>query len=298
MEEPRTEAGPETGELDEVGVPERIESEALAPSAAGGRPWWKFWARPRREHQVQALQAGYFELLELVRSIRQHLDGESNNRADFKDAISPLPVALRSMESLSESQKQIVTALNTLQGSVERSETRDREVLGSMRELNGTLGGIDRTNQRTAETMDRLGDRLGDSEARMLDLFAQARETEKDFSNQLVSLQKRTFFVTIFLGSLLAAAIGVLVVVLWTSQKGPLSAPAVLPVVEEPALEALEEKVEVAPVLPMAPEESPEGKEESAPPIPEEERETEEEGVPPAEEEAAGLGGGVAPSAG
>ena len=76
---------------------------------------WLPWKRPnRRDQQLRHLREGYIELLGLVRSISGHLDRQKDEKSQVTELAESLPPALRSFETLADSQKEVTSILGSL----------------------------------------------------------------------------------------------------------------------------------------------------------------------------------------
>lgn len=168
---------------------------------------WKFWRRPKkRDRQMETLRQGASEMVSLMRSIRDHLADESGDRAGLKKSLTPLPISVEGLQSMSESQADTGKMLGELRTTIERRAEKDSILIRSLNRIGSTmsnveetfslmdrtLAGMDQSNQRTSKSMEMLGDRMSDSGRFMNETFAQLRDAEREFTDHITRSSRRS----------------------------------------------------------------------------------------------------------
>lgn len=209
--EPETYLPPEGEDEDEmVAIVEKgeIQREEVDSDEASCRPLsrWKFWKRPsKRDQQLETLRQGACEMVGLMRSIRDHLEVEQGDRDGLRKTLSPLPVAVESLKTMSEHQATTGKVLGELRTTMERRATHDGELLeslnrigetmshvdGTFARMDQTLSGIDRSNQRAMATFQQLGERVEGSDRFMNETFARLRDAEREFTDYVTRSSRR-----------------------------------------------------------------------------------------------------------
>ncbi len=193
---------------------------------SGGRdatlPRWKFWRRPsRRDQQLETLRQGASEMVGLMRSIRDHLELERGERQGLHETLSPLPVAVESLRSISEHQADTGRVLGELRTTIERRAQKDAILLNSLNrigdtmsnvdetfgQMDQTLSGLNQSNQRSVETMQKLGERVTDSDRFMNETFARLRDSEREFTDHVSKASRRSSFAMLAVCSILLLAV-------------------------------------------------------------------------------------------
>lgn len=199
--------------------------ERLArPGADEGKvvPRWKFWKRSRkREEEIDTLRRGATEMVDLMRSIRDHLEGGHADRDGILKSLSPLPTAVESLKSMSDRQAETGRTLEGLHKTLEQRANRDGLLLKSLNrmgttmshvedtfgKLDRTLLGMDQSNQNTARNMELLGDRMADTGQFMNESFAQLRDAEREFTNYISQSARRSGIAMVAVCSLLVLSV-------------------------------------------------------------------------------------------
>ena len=199
--------------------------ERLArPGADEGNvvPRWKFWKRSRkREEEIDTLRRGATEMVDLMRSIRDHLEGGHADRDGILKSLSPLPTAVESLKSMSDRQAETGRTLEGLHKTLEQRANRDGLLLKSLNrmgttmshvedtfgKLDRTLLGMDQSNQNTARNMELLGDRMADTGQFMNESFAQLRDAEREFTNYISQSARRSGIAMVAVCSLLVLSV-------------------------------------------------------------------------------------------
>ncbi len=205
----------------QVSVLGRVERVEESPER-GGIARWKFWKRPsRHDEQLEALRQGATEMVGLMRSIRDHLEGEHHDRDGLIKSLSPLPSAVESLQSMSGRQDETGRTLEGLRKTLEQRAKGDGLVLRSLDrmgntmshveetfgQLDRTLAGMDESNQHTARNMEMLGERVADSGRFMNESFVQLLEAERDFTDFISRNSRRSGLGMAAVCSLLAMSV-------------------------------------------------------------------------------------------
>ncbi|NNC88747.1 MAG: hypothetical protein HKN82_09855 [Akkermansiaceae bacterium] len=219
----------------------QVQLTATAPAEAKGdgdakleiqqpkaRRGWKLWRRgpSPREQQLAVLQQGCSEMVGLMRSIRDHLHHEHSEREGTKKSLSPLPLAMESLNTMKESQAQTGVMLGELTTHVARSRKNDEMLLSSFERFNTTMGGaaetfgsmdrtlktFEKTNHRSLQTMQALGQRVEESDRFLGETFARLRDSEREFSERLGKSAKRSALATVSMCALLSVTVAILAV--------------------------------------------------------------------------------------
>ena len=187
-------------------------------------PRWKFWKRPsKREQQLDTLRQGATEMVDLMRSIRDHLEAGGGNidRDGILKSLSPLPTAVESLKSMSDRQAETGRTLEGLHKTLEQRANRDGLLLRSLNrmgttmshveetfgQLDRTLSGMDQSNQTTARNMELLGDRVADTGQFMNESFAQLRDAEREFTSYISRSTRRSGIAMVAVCSLLVISV-------------------------------------------------------------------------------------------
>ena len=185
-------------------------------------PRWKFWKRSaKRNEQTEALRQGATEMVELMRSIRDHLEGGHVDRDGILKSLSPLPTAVESLKSMSDRQAETGRTLEGLHKTLEQRANRDGLLLKSLNrmgstmshveetfgKLDRTLSGMDQSNQSTARNMELLGDRMADTGQFMNESFAQLRDAEREFTSYISKSTRRSGMAMVAVCSLLVMSV-------------------------------------------------------------------------------------------
>ncbi|MBN1270321.1 MAG: hypothetical protein JXB04_12090 [Kiritimatiellae bacterium] len=118
----------------------------------------------KRDQQIAALQLGYNEMLGLIRSIRGHLESQTQAQGRLLETLDHLPDAVESLKSVGRSSEQQSEVLQLLRRQLESSVGHDEKLIDSMNRFNQTLELMDQTSRNSAQTMTRLAERTRESE--------------------------------------------------------------------------------------------------------------------------------------
>lgn len=165
-----------------------------AAVAQPNRPWIvRFLPQTRRARQIQALQAGYTEMLDTMHSISMHLERQSEVQSGLLGALEHFPDAVDSLRNVGKATQQQTEVLELVKHRLESSASHEQQVVDSMNRFNNTLTMMDDTSRATSDTLGSLVDR--------------SRESETTMRAMLERSERRTTLLLGFLGLLTIAAI-------------------------------------------------------------------------------------------
>jgi hypothetical protein len=149
-------------------VPEGDSS--LAPVKHGwlGR---MFPGRGRRDQQLQTLQSGYLEMLQMMRSISDHLDRKAESQYRLMETLEHLPGAVEGLKGVGEATVRQTEMLGLVQKQLVRNGEHDQEMIGSLNNFNKTLNLMDETSRTTSTTIQGLVDHSRNSELSLRELM-------------------------------------------------------------------------------------------------------------------------------
>lgn len=148
-----------------------------------GKGMWLSRLRPvsRRDRQIAWLQAGYSEMLDLMRGIRQHLDRQEDVHQKMVAALEHLPASMDHLKSVGKAAEQQVEMLAVLRHQIESSTAHDQQLVESINRLNQTLGVMDETSRTSARTF--------------VEFVERSKETERLLHRSVDRSERRVFFV-------------------------------------------------------------------------------------------------------
>ena len=167
--------------------------------------WLSRW-RPgaRRDRQIAWLQAGYSEMLTLMRGINEHLQRQEDVQHKLAGALEKLPASMESLQSVGKAAEQQVEVLALLREQLSSSVRHDQQLVESMNRFNQTLGVMDETSRHSGQTV--------------VELIERSRESDKQLQDVLERSEKRFILLTVLF--LLAVILGV-GAILYTSTHPP-----------------------------------------------------------------------------
>lgn len=139
-----------------------------ASDMSSSKPGWLarvFGARTKRDTQIQALQSGYFEMVEMMRSIRNHLDHQVDTQRQLAASLRDLPDAVSSLRDVGKMTAQQTEVLGLVRDQLERNADHEKAMVSSMEGFNTTLNHMDQTSRDTTRTVSSLVERSHASEA-------------------------------------------------------------------------------------------------------------------------------------
>lgn len=147
------------------------------------RSWLTRWTPgAQRERQIAWLQAGYSEMLTLMRGINAHLERQEDVQIKLVSALEQLPASLENLKNLGKAAEQQVEALALLREQLARSVQHDQQLTDSMNRFNQTLGLLDETARASGRTVS--------------ELVQHAREEDRLLHEMVQRSEKRFMFVT------------------------------------------------------------------------------------------------------
>lgn len=147
------------------------------------RSWLTRWTPgAQRERQIAWLQAGYSEMLTLMRGINAHLERQEDVQIKLVSALEQLPASLDNLKNLGKAAEQQVEALALLREQLTQSVQHDKQLTDSMNRFNQTLGLLDETARASGRTVS--------------ELVQHAREEDRLLHEMVQRSEKRFMFVT------------------------------------------------------------------------------------------------------
>ena len=147
-----------------IGITPGFGDKVTAPLASQKETWLSRWQpSSKRDRQIAWLQAGYSETLDLLRSIRQHLDRQEDVQVKMANVLDRLPESMEGLKSVNKAAEQQVVILGLLRQQIEAGVQHDQKLVESMNKFNQTLGLMDETSRnsgRTVTDLDRKGHEL------------------------------------------------------------------------------------------------------------------------------------------
>ena len=161
------------------------EEKATASPVVRKEAWLSRW-RPgfKRDRQIAWLQAGYSETLDLLRSIRQHLDRQEDVQVKMANVLDRLPESMEGLQSVNKAAEQQVVVLDLLRQQIEAGIQHDRKLVESMNQFNQTLGLMDETSRNSGRTI--------------IDLVEKAKNSESLLREVIERSERRFVWVTTF----------------------------------------------------------------------------------------------------
>lgn len=127
--------------------------------------WLSKWRAPKkREQQLATLQQGFTELVDLTRSIREHMDQQARTQKTLVDMMQHIPGAVEGLQSVGKATEQQTETLALLRKQLEAAARNEDHMVESMRSFNQTLTLMDDMSKRTSQTVSSMADRTRDSE--------------------------------------------------------------------------------------------------------------------------------------
>ena len=148
---------------------------------------WLARHRPgsQRERQIAWLQAGYSEMLDLMRGIRTHLDRQEDIQHKLIGTLEQLPESLEGLKGISKATEPQVEVLSLLHNQIESSVRHDQQLVESMNHFYETLGLMDETSRNSGRTVS--------------DLVQRSREAEDLLKDVIERSERRVaFLITVF----------------------------------------------------------------------------------------------------
>ncbi len=127
--------------------------------------WLARWRAPqKREKQLATLQEGFSELVDLTRSIREHMDQQARTQQTLLDMMQHIPGAVDGLKNVGKASEQQTETLALLKRQLEAAARNEDHLVESMRSFNKTLALMDDMSKRTSQTVSSMAERTRDSE--------------------------------------------------------------------------------------------------------------------------------------
>lgn len=229
-------------------------------SDEGSAPRWKFWKRRNhKEQQLEVLRQGCNEMVGVMRSMKEEIELGREERVGVKTSLSPLPVAVASLQSLSKTQEKTGEILSELKTCVERSGEREYDVAHSLSTFNDSMAtvgrtfvGLEKRSERSVDALQRLNKRIEESDKLHQAMFDRLRDSEHEFAEQMGRSSQRGAFAMVSACAIMSLAI-VFMTVSLNQQRYSMEIQS-LP---SPAALAEQEAVTTSPADPKLPEAPP-----------------------------------------
>jgi len=184
---------PENDPADYIDITPGSSDKSKAPPAVQKEGWLSRW-RPgsKRDRQIAWLQAGYSETLDLMRSIRQHLDRQEDIQVKMANVLDRLPESMDGLKSVNKAAEQQVVVLGLLRQQIEANVHHDQKLVESMDKFNQTLGLMDETSRNSGRTV--------------TDLIEKSKSSETLLREVIERSERRLVFVTTLFVLVIVAA--------------------------------------------------------------------------------------------
>lgn len=186
---------PENDSANYIDITPGSSDKSKAPLAVQKESWLSRW-RPgsKRDRQIAWLQAGYSETLDLLRSIRRHLDRQEDVQIKMANVLERLPESMEGLKSVNKAAEQQVVVLGLLRQQIEANVHHDQKLVESMNKFNQTLGLMDETSRNSGRTV--------------TDLIEKSKNSETLLREVIERSERRLVFVTtLFVLVIVAAAV-------------------------------------------------------------------------------------------
>jgi hypothetical protein len=189
--------------------------------------WWSFFNRPDRPSgswfggrfggQSRFLEEFREERERLVKSIEQLTERIEEAEEKRKPTLSldPMPV-MKGIESISTGQKEVSSALHSLNGLMEQAGQTDQQLISAMGNMDKTLTGVRSTQTETIGALVNVGEKIDHATLRFEDLFDRISKAEQAMAEDYRKLQHRTLYSI----AMIAAAVIVVLCLFMTAPWG------------------------------------------------------------------------------
>jgi hypothetical protein len=141
------------------------EQQAMAAQEQTGRGGWLTRLRGGgRQQQMATLQQGFTELVDMTRSIRDHLDTSVQTQRALLESLRHLPDAVESLKGVGKATEQQTETLSVLRKQLESAARSEEHMVESMRGFSQTLKLMDDLSKHTSNTVSSMADRTRESE--------------------------------------------------------------------------------------------------------------------------------------
>ena len=160
------------------------------------RNWLSRVLRPsRKEKQIQALQTGYIEILETMRSIRSHLDRQASAQDLMRKTVDQFPDALDGIQHVGRAAERQIEVLSLVHGQLETNAQHGQEIIHAMHDSNKTLNMVNESSRDAAATMSTI--------------IEQSRDVQIDLKAMHKRLEKRLMLITGMVAMIVLIGLGV-----------------------------------------------------------------------------------------
>lgn len=170
------------------------------------RPW------ARRDQAIQNLQHGFDALTDLLQSVRDNLDRQSERQDELLEYLSHLPEALKALPESSRVQAETLKAIHQQLAAGNGQQTKLADILErlsnasaadkeTLDELGGRLDDLSRHDQRISDTLGSVGtamESVSTTSASSAQVLQQVRDNINSRDGQLerILLKQNTRFTT------------------------------------------------------------------------------------------------------
>jgi len=182
---------------EEKQTPEIVEATPVVreeqPSTGKSGGWFAWWRKPKNdERQIKALQQGFVELVDLTRSIREHMDQQARTQKAVVDLMQHLPGAVEGLQHMGKATEQQTETLSLLRKQLETSGRHEEQMVEGFRNFNRTLELMDQMSKSTSQTVTSMAERTRDSEDMLRSIL---ERSEKRLMYMIVTLMAVTVLV-------------------------------------------------------------------------------------------------------
>lgn len=181
------------------------KSQASKPTSGG--PWWKFLKRSERpsgswlgrrfgnrRRFIDEFKEEREKLVETIEQLTERIEAaETKVKAKPTLTLDPMPV-MKGIESISSGQKEVSTALHSLNGLMERAGHTDAQLIAAMGHVDKTLSGVRSTQTETVGALVNVGEKIDHATFRFEDLFDRISKAEQTMAEDYRKLQHRTLY--------------------------------------------------------------------------------------------------------
>ena len=157
-------------------VPAGSSSEVAIASSRQNWITRIFPGRSRRDLQLQTLQSGYVEMLDLMRSISSHLDRQAQSQTRLLRSLERFPEAVDGLKNVGKATEQQTEVLKLVRDQLESTAQHEQDMVGSMEGFNRTLHLMDETNRATSSTVSDLVDRSHTAESELRTMLERSQQ--------------------------------------------------------------------------------------------------------------------------
>ncbi|MEM1085664.1 MAG: hypothetical protein AAGI48_16265 [Verrucomicrobiota bacterium] len=132
------------------------------------------------------------KLVETIEELTHKID-QGEGAATPTMELDPMPV-MEGIKSISSGQKEISTALHSLNTLMERSGQTDERLAEAVSRVDKTLAGVRSTQTETVGALVNVGEKIDHATFRFEDLFDRMSKAEKAMAEDYRKLQHRTLY--------------------------------------------------------------------------------------------------------